>query len=134
MIRKFDLVSITEHSLTSVAKSATGSEETIPVVDETDEYNVDSGILKGFLCSCSSTDYDISIRTKAEALADSFNEICVYEGINKAVVVDDLNIGWINGDTTSTNNLYIVVTNNDSGNATGTISLSITNLIHSRFN
>jgi len=132
MIRIFERTSISQHILSSVALDTTGYEETVAVTS-TDENNVHMGVLKGVNVSCGSQNFNVSIRSATKSKPNTRDEIFRYDGANSKLLEDDLNVGWINGDTPRNNYLYIVVTNKDLSNATGAINIQLTNDIHRRY-
>ena len=132
MIRIFERTSISQDTLSSVAKDTTGYEEAVTVT-ATGEDNVHMGVLRGVNVSCGSENFNVSIRSATKAKPNSRDEIFRYDGANSKLLEDDLNVGWINGDTPRNNNLYVVVTNKDLVNATGVINVQLTNDIHRRY-
>ena len=70
--------------------------------------------------SATSTNFDISIRTKAGALSNTYRE---YEIIDKdttnlTYLRDDMNLPYCNEDSPATSNLYLRLQNDDTGQAT----------------
>lgn len=132
MIRIFERTSISQYTLSSVAADTTGFEELVPVTS-TGEDNVHMGILKGVNVSCNSQNFNVSIRSATKVKPNMRDEIFRYDGANCKFLEDNLDIGWINGDTPRNNYLYVVVTNKDLSNATGVINVQLTNDIHRRY-
>lgn len=110
---------IEKFTLSSVAASGTGSEETLNLS------GYSKGIIKNLRIASSSTNYKISIRNKTGASADTINEILVYSAINKDTSDDTLSLFFENQDTTVVSKLYAIITNSDGTNATGSLSLEI---------
>lgn len=111
-------IQLYQYTMTSVALSSTGSEETLANLPSV-------GIIKQIKASCASTDFDLSIKNKSGGSADTVNEIFRCETNNKHYDESDLNINYKNADTTLTTSLYAKVKNDDGSNATGSISLEI---------
>jgi len=131
MIRIFERTSITHHSFPSIAIDGTGGG---PLgVTDSDEQGVHCGILRTLGVSCDSTSFDLSVRTKSNALDHTIDEIYRYTGINRHMIDDNLFLGWENRDATLTRNLYVTIINKDLSKATGTIEITMTNDINRRY-
>jgi len=131
MRRIFERTAITQHTLTSIAKDATGGG---PLdVSEGDGQKFQTGILRGVTFVCSSTDFDIHVGQKENFVLGGVDEVYKSEGINLKLQVDNLARAWISGDDPKTSNLYVVIHNNDSGNATDSVQIQMVNNIHRRF-
>ena len=131
MIRIYERTCIQSFALGTVSADKTGGGP-LDFYAAT-EQNIFNGILRGVSVACDSTDFDISIRTKSNGLADSVDEIYRVTNINKYRSDDDLNQGWVNGDPTNTSKLYCVVTNQDLVRATGAVTVKIVTDINKRF-
>jgi hypothetical protein len=131
MIRIYERTCIEEFTIDSIAAGASGSGE-LDFLAAT-EQNIFNGILRGVSVACSSVDFDISIRTKADASADTVDEIYKAVDINKYRSDDNLYQGWTNGDTPMASKLYAFITNTDGVNATGTITIKIVTEINKKF-
>ena len=131
MIRIFERTSISHHSFPSIAIDGTGGG---PLeVTEAAEIGAHCGILRTLGIGCDSTNFDISIRTKFNALPYTTEEIYRYTGINRHMLDDGLFIGWENRDDPLANKLYLVLTNQDPAKATGAFEVTLTNNINRRF-
>ena len=98
----------------SVAASSTSDEIRITAFE--------NAVLKELDVSCSSTDFDISLRTSAGASANSSDEKLKVTSENLHYYETDLNITLV---TRGTPYIYLVITNNDAVNATGTITIDL---------
>ena len=63
--------------------------------------------------ACSSTDYDISLKTKASDPSPTVNEILRVIEIDQSYNETELEIYYSNSDDPETINLYLTITNND---------------------
>jgi len=138
MRRIFERTDVSEFTLSSIAANTTGYEETLTLADLTTEpraISFFSGKLEGVNVACQSEDFDVSIRSATKTFPNSMQEIYRYEGADSKLEVDsnDVSVAWINGDTPRAGKLYMVVTNADLSNATGPISVRLTNLVNRRF-
>ncbi len=115
----------------NVAVSSTSDEIKIALV-VTDEDSVtqrdESVIIKAVSISCSSTDFDTSLRTKGGAAVNTVDE--VYQRTASNLDFSDTGL-WIpfgnqDGAAHKIPYIYLVITNDDAGNATGTITIEIT--------
>ena len=123
-IRIYERTLIQEFTLASVAKDSTGGGP-LDFLEEVGQ-EVFNGILRNVSIACDSTDFDVSIRTKSNAQADSVDEIYRVTDISKYRSDDDLYQAWVNDDPTNTSKLYLVLVNNDLVRATGSITVKIT--------
>src|SRR5438876_772553 len=73
---------------------------------------VGKGILVNFSVSCSSTHFDVSIRTRPEVATPSISEILFYVQEDRNLSDDQVHIYWVTEDQTD-HSLYGVVTNYD---------------------
>lgn len=129
-IRIYERTSITRHTFSSISPDSTGGGE-LDLVGSGQAFH--SGVLRGIAVSCDSTDFDVSIRTKSNGQLDTLDEIYRVININKYRRDSDLFIGWVNGDSPKAGKLYLVLTNNDSGNSTGTVNVEVHSDVPKRF-
>ncbi len=134
MRRIYERTDVSEFTLSSVGTNSTGSEETLELADD-GQIAFFSGILTGVNVACQSENFNVSIRSAARTFPNSLNEIYRYEGADSKFEVDenDVSVAWISGDTPRAGKLYMIVTNADGSNATGPISVRLTNLVNKRF-
>jgi len=130
-IRIFERSLIQEFTFGSIAADSTGGGPLDFLVATSQ--NIPNGILRGVSVACSSTDFNVSIRTKSNAQADTVDEVYRVTGINKFRSDDDLYQGWVNNDSPIGSKLYLTLTNVDIGNATGTVTVKILTDINKRF-
>ena len=130
-IRIFERTAIQNFTLGSVAADSTGGGPLDFQVAT--EQNIFNGVLRGVSVACDSEDFDVSIRTKSNGQANSVDEIYRVVDIDKYRSDDNLFQGWVNGDTPSSSKLYVVLTNTDAVNATGTITVKIVTDINKKF-
>jgi len=130
-IRIFERTLIQNFTLGTVAADQTGGGP-LDFYAAT-EQNIFNGMLRGVSVACDSTDFDISIRTKSNGLADSVDEIFRVTNINKYRSDVNLEQGWVNNDPTNTSKLYAVITNQDLVRATGAVTIKIVTDINKRF-
>ena len=130
-IRIYERTVIQEFTFPSIAADSTGGGP-LDFEDVTGQ-NIQNGILRGVSAACGSLDFDVSLRSKSNALADTVNEIYRVTGINKYRSDDNLHQGWVNRDTPIDSKLYLTLVNGDAVNATGTITVKIIAEINRRF-
>ena len=130
-IRIFQRSCIQEFTFGSIAADSTGGGPLDFLVAT--EQSISIGILRGVSVACLSEDFNVSIRTKSNAQADTVDEIYRVTGINKFRSDDDLYQGWANNDSPIEDKLYLTLTNVDAVNATGPIKIKILADIHKRF-
>jgi len=131
MRRIFERTAITQHTLASIAKDATGGG---PLdISSSENEKIQTGILRGMTFVCSSTNFDVHVGQKENFVLEGIDEIYKSEGNNLKVQTDSLSRGWISGDDPKTSNLYVVIHNNDGVNATGVVQIQMMNSIHKRF-
>ena len=88
--------------------------------------DVKRGSLHGIRVTCGSPNYNISIRQKRAISVPDVNEI-----YNMTYIVDfsfrvmGIDQPFVNSERTAVEKLYVVITNNDLGTATGTIYLDL---------
>ena len=90
-----------------LADGTTRVEVDLEVGVEKNELNAFDGIIRGLKVACSSTNYKISVFTKADGAANSIYEILALTTINLAVVRDDFFIAFENRDTTQVKKIYL---------------------------
>lgn len=136
MKRIFERTSITQHTLLNIAKDSTGGGPLDVSGGEAEKFQ--EGILKNVMIhSETSVDYDIHIGQKRHFVFGGPHEIYVANNVNLKKI-EDVTRGWINNDTdelgasSKTSNLYAVIVNNDSSNATGAITIQMMNDVNKR--
>lgn len=87
--------------------------------------NIKTGSISGIRIVCNSTDYDLDLFEKASCTYPSVYEILRIEDINLEHAENELNASFYNRETTQVAYLYGIITNNDTINATGEISLQL---------
>lgn len=133
MRRIFERTAITQHTLASIAKDATGGG---PLdISEGDKEKFQTGLLREVMVLCpGSTDFDVRIGQKCKFVAGGADEI--YSAANETSgrhQITTLRRGWISGDDPKSSNLYLTIFNDDAANATGEITVRLTNNINKRF-
>ena len=113
---RFDVYNFT---LATVAAGATSSEY------ELDISPLKQGNLIGASIVCASTNYTLSIRRKTGVAVPSIDEIVKITDINLDYMNVDLALPFKNMDATQLERLYTIITNVDSSNATGDITLEL---------
>lgn len=71
------------------------------------ELNAFDGIVRGLKVACGSTNFDVSLFTKVDGVADSIYEIATITGTNKSIVKDDYYIAFENRDTVQSKAIYL---------------------------
>jgi len=130
-IRIFERSCIQEFTFGSIVADSTGGGPLDFLVAANQK--IPNGILRGVSVACLSTNFDVSIRTKSNAQADTVDEVYRVTGINKFRSDDDLRQGWVNNDTPIENKLYLTLTNVDGVNDTGIVTVKILTDINKRF-
>ena len=133
MRRIFERTAITQHTLASIAKDATGGG---PLdISEGGDQKFQTGLLREIMVLCpGSADFDVRIGQKGKFVAGGSDEI--YSNDNETSgrhQITTLRRGWINGDVPKASNLYITIFNDDAVNDTGEITVRLTNDISKRF-
>ena len=131
MRRIFERTAITQHTLSNIGTDATGGGSLDLSTDE--DKKVVTGILRGITFVCSSTNFDVHVGQRENFILGGIDEIYKSEAINLKLQVDNLARAWISGDDPRESKLYVVIHNNDSGNATGSVRVQMTTNIHKRF-
>jgi len=131
MRRIFERTAITQHTLATIAKDATGGGLLALSVSENEK--VQTGILRGLMVACDSTDFDIHLGQKENFVLGGIDEIYTSNANNLKLTVDSLRRAWISGDDPKTSSLYVVIHNNDIVRLTGSVGIQMTNDIHKRF-
>ena len=132
MIRIYERSSITRHTFGSMTDGTSGAALDL-IGTGRDSQKFHSGVLRGVTVSCDSTNFDVSLRTKSDALADTPDEIYRVTGISKYRRDHDLLVGWTNNDSPKQGKLYMTLTNNDLVNAPETIEIEVHTDIPKRF-
>lgn len=130
-IRIFERTIIQEFEIDSIAADSTGGGALDFLVGSGQK--VFNGILRGVSIACSSEDFDVSIRTKSNALANTVDEVYRAIDIDKYRSDDNLYQGWVNNDPTIASKLYLTLINVDAVNATGLITVKIVSEINKKF-
>lgn len=130
-IRIFERTCLQEFTFSSIAADSTGGGE-LDFASATSQ-NIHNGILRGVSVACDSTDFDVSLRTKSNAQADTVDEVFRVTDINKYRSDDNLLQGWVNNDPVLESRLYLVLVNNDLARATGTVTIKIVMDINKKF-
>jgi hypothetical protein len=104
---------ISIYSISCLSVAANGTDEVeLPVSLK--------GVITGIRIVTDSTDLDLSFRTESGITVPSIKEILKIENINLTHNVMELFIPYITSD-----NLYMVITNNDGTNATGDFDMEL---------
>lgn len=75
---------------------------------------------------CNSEDFDLKIlNVSDENKEDTVNQVYDSSNINKYEHINDTSILYLNQEDSQTNNLYMLVNNNDGSNETGAISVQL---------
>lgn len=106
------------YELSTVASGGTSVEFSISGISK-------SGKIIGVRSSCSSTDYDVSIRTSESITPPSVEEIVRITDINEKTSYGPNELDEFYFNPAEDNELFVYVTNNDALTATGTITLDI---------
>ena len=134
MIRIFERMAITQHSLKSVVKGDTTGGGVLTIADPSaNEINSFSGILREIKVSCDSTDFDVRIKSSPTDPDTSINRVYTKDTGNLFVHENSLYNAWINDKPTRASELYITVINKDIVRDTGIITVQLTNMLQKRW-